>query len=109
MRRLYTIDEFAKLPDQQRDAESLGVTMASLGTPEFGESGRLVTYTFSTPAVGRDLHTVAPDAWQLDKFQRNPVFLWFHHDSPPPNGRGLYIGAWKGKRQRPGGYTDTGM
>lgn len=97
MRRLYTIDEFAKLPDQQRDAESLAITTASLGTPEFGDRGRLVTYTFSTPAVGRDLHTVAPDAWQLENFQSNPVFLWFHDDSQPPIGRVIDIGDVNGK------------
>src|SRR5258708_2486175 len=109
MRRLYTIDEFAKLPDQQRDAESLGVTMASLGTPEFGESGRLVTYTFSTPAVGRDLHTVAPDAWQLDNFQRNPVFLWFHDDSQPPIGRVIDIGDVNGKLKGTVEYADRDL
>jgi hypothetical protein len=109
MRRLYTIDQFAKLPDQQRDAESLGVTMASLGTPEFGDSGRLVTYTFSTPAVGRDLHTVAPDAWQLDNFQRNPVFLWFHDDSQPPIGRVIDIGDVNGKLKGTVEYADRDL
>ena len=95
MKRLYSIDEFAKLPEQQRDAES-SIATTSLGAPEFGESGRIVRYTFSTPAVGRDLHTVAPDAWQLANFSKNPVFLWFHDDSQPPIGRVIDIGDERG-------------
>jgi hypothetical protein len=105
-RRLYTADEFAKLPDQQRDAESLSIATTSLIKPEFGESGRLVTYTFSTPAVGRDLHTVARDAWQLANFELNPVFLWFHDDSQPPIGRVIDIGDVNGSLKGTVEYAD---
>jgi hypothetical protein len=108
-RRLYTADEFAKLPDQQRDGESFSIATTTLIQPEFGESGRLVTYTFSTPAVGRDLHTVAPDAWQLDNFLRNPVFLWFHDDSQPPIGRVIDIGDVNGKLKGTVEYVDRDL
>lgn len=91
MRRLITVDEFAKLPDQQRDSESVGINSVSVNQPELGDSGRVIRYVFSTPAVGRDLHTVAPSAWVLDNFQKNPVFLWFHDDSAPPIGRVINI------------------
>lgn len=91
-RRLLSIDEFAKLPDQQRDGQTCAISTASMLAPEFGESGRTITYTLSTPQVGRDNHTVAASAWQLDNFERNPVFLWFHDDSQPPIGRMIDIG-----------------
>jgi Caudovirus prohead serine protease len=109
MRRLYTIDEFAKLPDQQRDAESLAVTTTLFEPPEFGESGRLVTYTFSTPAVGRDLHTVASDAWQLANFEKNPVFIWFHDDSLLPIGRVIDIGDVNGSLKGTVEYADRDL
>jgi HK97 family phage prohead protease len=62
------------------------------GAPEVVSDSRVVRYTFSTPEVGRDNHTVAADAWQLDNFLRNPVFLWAHDDSLPPIGRVIQIG-----------------
>jgi HK97 family phage prohead protease len=39
---------------------------------------------------------VAPGAWQLDNFLKNPVFLWFHDDSQPPIGRVIDIGDVNG-------------
>jgi HK97 family phage prohead protease len=96
VRRLYTIDQFARLEDQERDAE-LGIAISSVDSPELGENGRLVRYVFSTPAVGRDLHTVAARAWQLENFVRNPVFLWAHDDTLPPIGRVTEIGDENGK------------
>jgi hypothetical protein len=108
MKRLYTIDEFAKLPEQQRDG-SISISTTSLFEPEFGDSGRLITYTFSTPAVGRDAHTVAADAWQLDNYERNPVFLWFHDDSLPPIGRVIDIGTVDAKLKGTVEYADRDL
>ena len=97
MRRLCTIGEFAKLADaRQRDSE-VGISTVSIDQPEFSETGRIVTYTFSTGSVGRDFHTVAPDAWQTRNFENNPVFLWAHDDSQPPIGRVVSIGDVGGK------------
>jgi HK97 family phage prohead protease len=86
MRRFCTIDEFLRFgPDEQ---ECAAITGMSAGSAEVvGESGRLIRYLFSTPDVGRDLHTVAADAWNIDDFMRNPVFLWAHDDTQPPIGR----------------------
>lgn len=92
MKRLCTIDEYAKLKPEQRDAGEYGIATTLTEPAEFGESGRLVRYTFSTPAVARDFHTVAKDAWRIESFLRNPVFLWFHDDSQPPIGRVIQIG-----------------
>jgi HK97 family phage prohead protease len=64
----------------------------TLDAAPFGQNGRVVRYVFSTPAVGRDMHTVAADAWQLQNFLRNPVFLWAHDAGQPPIGRVVEIG-----------------
>lgn len=109
MRRLYTPDEFAKLPELQRDGGDLCVSTTSLLAPEFGESGRTITYTLSTPEVGRDMHTVAANAWQLDNFERNPVFLWFHDDSQPPIGRMIDIGDVGGSLKGTVEYADRDL
>lgn len=92
MRRLYTVEQFANLDArQQRDSE-VSITTCSTDDPEFVDGGRVIRYTFSTPAVGRDYHTVDPNGWLLSNFQRNPVFLWAHDDELPPIGRVIEIG-----------------
>jgi len=48
---------------------------------------RSVNFTISTDAVDRYNSTIAPEGWQLDNFQRNPVVLWAHDDSIPAIGR----------------------
>jgi HK97 family phage prohead protease len=97
MRRLYSIEQFAKLDKPlQRDSE-VSIATCSMEDPEFVDGGRVVNYTFSTPAVGRDNHTVAPDAWMLQNYLRNPVFLWAHDDTLPPIGRVIDIGNVNGK------------
>ena len=108
-RRLLSIDDFAKLPDQQRDGQPCAISTASLLDPEFGDSGRTITYTLSTPQVGRDNHTVAADAWQLDNFEKNPVFLWFHDDSQPPIGRMIDIGDVGGSLKGTVEYADRDL
>lgn len=109
MRRLCTIEDFAKLPEaQQRDSET-GITMVSMDAPEFGDSGRVITYTFSTAAVARDMHTVAADAWNLQDFQKNPVFLWAHDDTQPPIGRVIDIGNVGGKLKGSVEYADRDL
>ena len=89
MRRLCTIEEFVRLaPNEQ---ETAALTGFAVGGVELGESGRIIRYRFSTPAVGRDLHTVAADAWDVDNYVLNPVFLWAHDDTMPPIGRVVQI------------------
>ena len=48
---------------------------------------RCVRYCFSDASVGRDMHTIAADAWDTRNFAANPVFLWAHEDNKPPIGR----------------------
>lgn len=112
MRRLFTLDEFAQLPEgKQRDSET-GISTVSVEQPEFmsaEDDSRIITYTFSTGAVGRDMHTVSPDAWQTDNFQKNPVFLWAHDDTEPPIGRVVNIGDVGGKLKGAVEYADRDL
>lgn len=48
---------------------------------------RCVRYSFSDATVGRDMHTIQPDAWDVRNFEANPVFLWAHCDDELPIGR----------------------
>jgi hypothetical protein len=56
-------------------------------SPKVESSTRLVHYTFSDESVGRDGFIVKWDAWQVENFQLNPVFLWSHLDEEPPIGK----------------------
>ena len=67
--------------------------LISVDRAEFGANGRVVRYVLSTPAIGRDQHTVAADAWVLSNYLKNPVFLWAHDDTLPPIGRMVEIGT----------------
>ncbi len=61
---------------------------------------RTVDYIFSDESVGRDGHIVKNNAWRLDNFNANPVFLWAHLDTEPPVGRVFNLrvagGAFRG-------------
>jgi HK97 family phage prohead protease len=89
MRRLCTIEQFSRL--QGDEAANVAIMLASTGDAVPDDAGRIISYTFSTPAVARDMHTVAADAWQTESFMRNPVFLWAHDDSSLPIGRVVSI------------------
>jgi len=84
MRTLRPIDEIREgaLGDPARDAIATAGRALDVGLPD-----RCVRYVFSDASVGRDMHTIQPDAWQTDNFARNPVFLWAHQADDPPIGR----------------------
>lgn len=87
MRRLCTLDEFAKLSEaQQRDSET-SVTTISVNQPEFTADGRGATFIFNNESVGRDGHIVLNRGIQTDNYERNPTILWAHDDSMLPIGR----------------------
>ena len=50
-------------------------------------SNRLVRYIFSDESVGRDGYIIRWNAWQVENFKLNPVFMWQHDDSTPPIGK----------------------
>jgi HK97 family phage prohead protease len=93
VKRLCTLEQFAADANAQRDVGSTAIATQLVGIPEISEGDRTIRYRFSTPEVGRDMHTVAANAWQLKNFLRNPVFLWAHDDSQPPIGRVIEIGT----------------
>lgn len=109
MRRFITLDEFAELPDAEQRDGNAGISTVSVDQPEFVDDSRIITYTFSTPAVARDMHTVAANAWQTDAFEKNPVFLWAHDDSLPPIGRIVNLGDVGGKLKGGVEYTDRDL
>lgn len=51
----------------------------------------------STEDVATDGGIIKADGWKLDRFQRNPVFLWSHDYGEPAIGRVVHVEA-KGKR-----------
>jgi HK97 family phage prohead protease len=81
MRRFLSLDELTAAPGQ---GETFAVAGRLLGPPL---EDRCIRYCFSDASVGRDMHTIASDAWDLTNFQRNPVFLWAHLDDELPVGR----------------------
>jgi HK97 family phage prohead protease len=58
---------------------------------------RSIRYIFSDASVGRDMHTIAPDAWRTSNFLNNPVFLWAHQSDEPPIGRVEELGDEAGR------------
>ena len=52
-----------------------------------GLDDRCIRYVFSDASVGRDMHTIAPNAWDTAHFENHPVFLWAHDGESPPLGR----------------------
>ena len=74
-------------PDELAGAPGQGDAIASSGRAFETLPDRCVRYSFSDATVGRDMHTIQPDAWDLTNFERNPVFLWAHCDDELPVGR----------------------
>ena len=79
-RRYLSPDELAGAPAQGDAIASSGRLLATL--PD-----RCIRYAFSDATVGRDMHTIAANAWDLTNFEANPVFLWAHCDDELPVGR----------------------
>ena len=48
---------------------------------------RSLTFTASTERVARDGDIIRAAGWELDEFEKNPVFLWAHNSSEPPIGK----------------------
>ncbi len=78
----------------------------TLDAAPYAANGRVVRYVLSTPAVGRDQHTVAADAWVLTNYLKNPVFLWAHDDTLPPIGRMVEIGTFSDQLKGNVEYAD---
>lgn len=51
-----------------------------------GKPGEPMRFIASTENVARDGMVIPADAWQLENFRKNPVFLWSHSYFDPPIG-----------------------
>lgn len=93
-RHLLTAEEFA---EQARAGIALppgaALWRATTAAPEIGSNGRTVRFVLSDPSLGRDGHTIAANAWVVDNYLRNPVFLWAHDSGEPPIGRVVELGT----------------
>lgn len=103
--RVFLRDAHALLPTSIRLAAQNGLDGSVEGMGD--DQSRLISYTFSDASIGRDQHTIAPDAWVLDNFQRNPVFLWAHDQSAPPIGKVLNLRTLNGKLKGDVLYADA--
>lgn len=56
-------------------------------------SPRQKQFVISTASIDREGDTVAPEGWQLDEYQRNPVVLWAHDGEQPPIGQTIRMGV----------------
>ena len=84
-----------KIPEAVRLAASqplFGMLEADDGT----SVDRVIRYAFSDASVARDHHTIAANAWGLENFLKNPVFLWAHDAGEPPIGRVVNLGTENG-------------
>jgi hypothetical protein len=57
------------------------------------DTKRTIEFAASTETADRYGDVIRVDGWQLDNFQKNPVFLWAHRSEDPPIGR--IVGAKK--------------
>ncbi len=51
------------------------------------DAARTIEFAASTETPDRYGDVIRVDGWQLDNFQKNPVFLWAHRSEDPPIGR----------------------
>jgi len=57
------------------------------------DRGEQMTFVISTEEVDRHGDVIVPEGWQLEAYQRNPVFLWAHDYARPVIGRAVAV--WK--------------
>jgi len=52
---------------------------------------RTLRFVISDETVDRDNEVLSIEGWQLEDFQKNPVFLWLHQHQTLPIGKFVYI------------------
>jgi len=86
MRRFLSLDDLTAEPTTRDAVATAGFSLGP-STSSGQAEDRVISYRFSDATVGRDMHTIAADAWDVANFERNPVFLWAHQDDELPVGR----------------------
>jgi phage head maturation protease len=56
-----------------------------------GENSRLIEFVITSDRVDREQDTLAPDGWETEDYQKNPVVLWAHDHYCPPVGRSVSL------------------
>ena len=79
-------DAFASLVEKSEHRQYLALGLDAVARKVSTES-RSMEFVASTDAVDRYGDVIQQDGWQLDNFQKNPVFLWGHDSSAPPIGK----------------------
>ena len=73
------------------------VSKAAFGGVRAAPADGPVTFVASDETEDRMGDVIAADGWELEAYQRNPVFLWAHDYTRTPVGRAVWTGV-EGKR-----------
>ena len=73
------------------------VSKAAVGGVRAAPADGPVTFVASDETEDRMGDVIAADGWELEAYQRNPVFLWAHDYTRAPVGRAVWTGV-EGKR-----------
>ena len=65
----------------------------NLATESEEKDGRVINFTGSTESVNDHGHIVKQDGWELDRYLKNPVFLWGHNYKELPIGKANSVGV----------------
>src|SRR5580704_4210724 len=79
-------DAFAALVEKSEHREYLALGLDAVARTVSAES-RSMEFVASTDTVDRYGDVIEQDGWNLENFQKNPVFLWGHDSSAPPIGK----------------------
>lgn len=73
------------------------------------EESRILTFVAATADRNRNGWRINPDGWDLEAYQKNPVFLWAHDESSLPIGRSLETWVEANKLKAKVEFTPPGM
>jgi hypothetical protein len=73
------------------DAPLLRKWSEAEGRAAEGDRGQQMTFVVSTDEVDRHGDVIVAQGWQIEAYQRNPVFLWAHDYARPVIGRAAAV------------------
>ena len=82
---------------QRGTADAPIVSKAAFGGVRAAPADGPVTFVASDETEDRMGDVIAADGWELEAYQRNPVFLWAHDYTRTPVGRAVWTGV-EGRR-----------
>uniref|UniRef100_UPI0025CD3F70 HK97 family phage prohead protease n=1 Tax=Methanohalobium sp. TaxID=2837493 RepID=UPI0025CD3F70 len=82
------IDEFKQKLKKDEDTKDVAVRkQQNVEVKEVDNQDRVLRFISSDQSRDRDGDTINPKGWDLENFNKNPVFLWAHDYSTPPLGK----------------------